>query len=644
MTPAQLLDAHPGVRVVTVDLFDTLVTRSVAQPTHVFALMERELVARDGAQWAGFAVARVRAERRARHVAAAVSEHADVTIHDVMRELACVLSLAPAEREMLARLESDTEVSVTRPVPFGVSLVAEARRRGLPVFVVSDNYMPSSHLVNVVRAAGIEIPQGDIIVSCEHGAMKHDGSLWPVVLGRVGVEAREMLHVGDLPAADGSLPSRLGIHTHVEPAMRVSHREPLNTVPAVLPLSFMEAANRDAGADAARNLATGALAIVVAGQVLDAMTTARATGAVGVHFTSRDCWLAHRTWEQVRRTSPGLPASTYTAVSRSIVWRASLERMDDATAARFVGDDERLTLGRLGERFGCALVAPDGAPNDVEMDAATARAVLVANAPLIEASCRGLRERYAEYLRAQGLMNPGHHLLVDLGWSGSVVAGLAGIVAEVSGGAATCEGRFAALYWDATPQRRWLPLHGLACDELRPLDDNMRLLGVIRLFEALLTAPHGTVEDIRSGEAVFGESAAPSLNGCMWGDLADAVVETAVDIVLGRHTLVAPGDVTGEVVWASMMQVGHTPTEREVDLLSLVRHETSVDHGGDGEPIIAPGGVAAGPDTMTTYDRLLRHHWLQGSLASWASHEHSVPAVHDVRHHQHWTDVVWVPG
>jgi hypothetical protein len=44
MTPAELLDAHPHATVLTLDFFDTLVTRSVAQPTHVFAVMEERLV------------------------------------------------------------------------------------------------------------------------------------------------------------------------------------------------------------------------------------------------------------------------------------------------------------------------------------------------------------------------------------------------------------------------------------------------------------------------------------------------------------------------------------------------------------------------------------------------------------------------
>jgi FMN phosphatase YigB (HAD superfamily) len=644
VTPQQLLDAHPDVRILSVDLFDTLVTRSVAQPTHVFALMERDLLARDGTRWRGFAGARVLAERRARRTTAAVSEHADVAIQDVMRELACAIVLSPAERRMLMQLEMETELSVTRPVGFGVSLVAEARRRGLGVLVVSDNYMPSSHLAEVLRTAGMDVAQGDIVVSCEHGAMKHDGSLWPVVLGRAAVEAGKVLHVGDLNDADGSHPRRFGIRTHVEPAMRESHREPLNTAPSVLPLSVIEAANRDRGTDAAGNLATGALALVVAGQVLDAVRAVHDSAAVGVHFTSRDGWLAHRAYEHVRRENPGLPAATYSAVSRSLVWRASLGRMDETAASRFVGDDECLSLVRLGARVGCTLLGPKDVPVDGMLDAEAARKVLVANATAVEAACRDLRERYVGYLRSQGLLQPGHHVLVDLGWSGSVVAGLARMVTEESAGAATCEGRFVALYWDATPQRRHLPINGLACDELRPLEDNMRLLGVLRLFEALITAPHGPVEDIRSGEALFGEVIAPSLNGGDWTELADQVVSTATDIVLGRHALVRPGDVTGEVVWAALMQAGHTPTQREVELLSALRHETSVDHGGDGEPVVAPAVLGDSGDTAATYDRLLRHHWLQGSLVSWATRGESVSVVREIQGHQHWTGPVWVTG
>jgi hypothetical protein len=92
MTPAELLDSHPHATVLTLDFFDTLVTRSVAQPTHVFAVMEERLVSSEPARWHGFALHRVMAERRARSVMSAVDEHSDITLDHILRELASRLS------------------------------------------------------------------------------------------------------------------------------------------------------------------------------------------------------------------------------------------------------------------------------------------------------------------------------------------------------------------------------------------------------------------------------------------------------------------------------------------------------------------------------------------------------------------------
>ena len=619
VTPSQVLDAHPGAAVLTLDFFDTLVTRSVAQPTHVFAVMERELVAEHGERWAGFALRRVLAERGARSALAADDPHADVTFAQVLSRLAVDMRLGTADREMLARLETDTEIRHTVPVAWGAGLLAEARRRGLRVLVVSDNYMSSGHLVAVARAAGIELSPGEVIVSCEHGAMKRDGSLWRVVLDRAGVGPSGILHVGDLDDADGSIPAGLGIATHVEPAMRVSQREPLNTVPSVLPLSRIEAANRSThagGLHPVMNLATGAVAVIVAGQVLDIVRRCAETPVAGVHFTARDGHLAHAVYGRVRASRPDLPPHTYTEVSRSVAWRASLVRADEETVERFVAHDERLTTAGLGRRFGCELVSAH-AP-DEPLDATEARAVVVANAGVVEEACAGLRDRLLGYLDRQGVTSPGHHLMMDLGWSGSVVADVARVVRGARGDAATFEGRLTALYWDASPNRRSIALNGLAMDEFGTVEDNLRLLGALRVFEALLTAPHASVADYHDGAAVRGGTAgAPDL-GVPWEEYEDAVVGSATAMVLGGHPLVRPEEIDGRTVWATMMQVACTPTDAEVRALGGLHHETAIDHAGAGTPLVATAPVGFAPrDAPAVHAGLMRRHWLQGSLAAW---------------------------
>lgn len=643
MDPAErVLDSHKGIRALTVDFFDTLVTRSVAQPTHVFALIEKRLVAERGARWVGYAADRVMAEEQSRRWKREIDEHEDVTLDDILRELAVMRGLTVADRELLDELERHIEIEVARPVPFGTAIVNEARRRGLPVFIVSDNYMPAAHLVDFARAAGIQVDVGSVIVSCENGAMKHDGSLWPVVLRRVNAEPSEILHVGDLSGADGEIPSRLGFRTCVDSSMNFSHREPLNTTPSVLPLSFIEARNRDLSGEPGPNLARGVLGIVLAGQVLDVIRASTGRGVAGVHFTSRDGWMAHRVYGHVREERPDLPVHTYTAVSRSIVWRATINRVDASTAHRFVGDDERLSLARLGARMGCDLFGESDPDTVMEPD--TARQVIVANAPRIVNASAELRARYERYLESQGLTAPGHHILVDLGWSGSVMAGLAGICRGVSADQATFEGRFLGLYWDVAANRGSIPLHGFAMDDLARLDDNMRLLGSMRLWETLLSADHGSIIDVRDGKPIFADHIdTPTLNGCQWSDVADLAVSSAVDIVLGRHPSVRPEDITRETVWAAMMQIAQSPKREEVELLAMAHHETSVDHGAPGSPLVSEPNIASNDlEVDALYDRLIRHHWLQGSLAVWTGVDECRWTVDEINRRQPWTSRVWV--
>ena len=66
LTAQQVLDTYPHATVLSLDFFDTLVTRTVSQPTHVFAEMERQLVAEFGSEWKGFARTRVTVEHELR--------------------------------------------------------------------------------------------------------------------------------------------------------------------------------------------------------------------------------------------------------------------------------------------------------------------------------------------------------------------------------------------------------------------------------------------------------------------------------------------------------------------------------------------------------------------------------------------------
>ncbi len=656
LTAEQVLASAPNATVLTIDFFDTLVTRSVAQPTHVFAVMEAALIAELGDAWRGFAVVRVEAEHAAREKMAQVDDYADITLDDIIDELAQRLNLSIVERVMLHAREEETEISLARAVPFGTQMVEAARARGMRVVIVSDNYMSSTHLMNKAHATGYTwVTTSDIFVSCEHGGQKHNGKLWPVVMDAIGVSAETLLHVGDDATADDMVPRSLGITTHVRDQMRRSHRTMINTSPSVLPLSRIEATFRDAYEDAewdvAEVLGGGLVAMVVAAQIIDVQAVLGQRDVAGVHFAARDGYLAHQVWNMLRNEGMALPEATYTAFSRSVVWRSNVVDVEAVEFERFVGDDEFITRERLERRVGCVLISD--VASDVLLAPMQSREILQDNVGAIVEAATALRTRLLGYLQSHGVMDVGHHLVVDLGWTATTVADLAALAQSVSGDGATFEGRFTGLYWDATPQRARTAIHGFAMDDLGGTDDNVRLLGVIKLLEALVTAPHGSVVDYDiegNGFAPLFVETKPELDAyaAIVSRISDAAIRGAVQILQGTHLSgVRAADITGDAVWAAIMQVGHTPRADEIAELSVIHHVTSIDHEGMGRPLISSGPENPAEmhidELQEMYDTLIRRHWLRGSLASFAGNPDAQWIADEMYLHQPVTHPRWVP-
>ena len=382
LTAEEILAQHSQVDVLTLDVFDTAVTRAVAQPTHVFAHMEEHLVPMHGRVWKGFALRRVRAEHRARALKAISHPGHDVTLREILQNLASDAAhvLSRDEVAMLDELEHATEIQLARPVVLGCALAELARTRGLDVYFVSDNYMSSAHIVNMLHTVGLQwVQPGQVFVSSEHGSMKsgvlsrslrvEGPTLWEIVARTIqskqdsgaiapisaNVNGR-CLHVGDNVLADGFIPQQYGFLTHLDLSMLSSHRVMENTTPAVLPLSRIEAWQRDKAAngivDVAASIGSGLVAMVVAAQILDVQRVMQQREITGVHFVARDGYLAHQVWSSLQASGSQLPPASYMAFSRSVAWRARLTEVNESTIARFIGDDEELTMERLERRVG----------------------------------------------------------------------------------------------------------------------------------------------------------------------------------------------------------------------------------------------------------------------------------------------------
>ena len=196
-----VLDWFSGIRVLSLDCFDTLLWRDCHAPSDLFAALP------DINAWQ-----RVHGERRARQIARAARGVHDIAIDEIYR--AVMPRARDDDRARAITAELDAEARHCYGFAPTIALMREAKRRGIQVIVVSDTYLTPRQLLDLIaRAAGAEVAAliDRVFVSSLHGLPKAAG-LYREVLARIKAKPDQILHIGDNESADVGGVSPFGVH------------------------------------------------------------------------------------------------------------------------------------------------------------------------------------------------------------------------------------------------------------------------------------------------------------------------------------------------------------------------------------------------------------------------------------------------
>lgn len=204
----------PGVRVVSTDVFDTLVWRQVPEPVDAFPLVARRLREQGALSTSlssrGFAQLRRVAERRARMARQQALQQSEVRLEEIYALLPPWV-LGSASREVGIEAELDVEQELLVPDLDVVALLADAHAAGKIVVAISDTYFSEAQLRRLLDQPVLgEVHFDRIFTSSDHRVGK-SGGLFEVALRALGCEPEEMVHVGDNFEADVHYPSQLGV-------------------------------------------------------------------------------------------------------------------------------------------------------------------------------------------------------------------------------------------------------------------------------------------------------------------------------------------------------------------------------------------------------------------------------------------------
>lgn len=644
---------------VAFDVFDTLLVRAVTRPVDAFRVAEelvnqrtRRLVLPGGAD------ARVAAEAALRAEAAREGRSPDtVTLAAIWERAGAEAGYDAALAAVLLEMELEAERLLLRPAPAAAELLRFALEQGIDVVLVSDTYLPSAFVASVLAAHGLDGYRA-LMVSCEEGAAKSDGSLWARLVGRH--PGARIVHVGDDPMADVVQPRAFGIETHHQCKPVTALRLMLGPAAALNGPALGERLDRDGfrllntqrsllhapsahlavaqpGVSAARACGYGALGPMLVGYVQWLHRAAVAGGHDHLFFLSRDGHIMQEAYRAL--LGPEALPSTYLAASRRLYNLAAITEtlgvrdvdfLSQAASDISVGEFfSRLGLPEVeeGARALAARLNLDSAAPGRDHHAAVRACFWQLAGPLASAAVAE-RATLLAYWEQAGLLSARRPAVVDIGWHGSLERSMRRVLAL-----AGVDRPLAGLYFGLhavrgdEPPGAGAPAPQAFVDGGRAADRlvHHRLVwSSVAVLEFCFTRPEGTVVGLAPGPdgRLAPRHAADQMPVADRAVLAD-VQEGALAYVgdFAAATAALPGPVTRlerAAALEAMVLLVTEPTAAAADVFGRRRHGDGFGSGVTWEPIGAPEHgpeyYAGRPDALEEEAR--RASWKHGFAAN----------------------------
>lgn len=185
-------------KVKSFDVFDTLVTRKVGLPKHIYLLTGMKANKRGDFNLDPeiFAEERVKAEKQLKEVIGVPD------IQAIYNKLAENLDLSTKLRDKLLDLELSTEFENIIPVQKHVELLKKMRKEGSEIIYISDMYLNENIIRKILSEKGILLEGEKIYVSCDCGVSKKSGFLFNKVAEDLCIEKTEIHHFGNSKSTD----------------------------------------------------------------------------------------------------------------------------------------------------------------------------------------------------------------------------------------------------------------------------------------------------------------------------------------------------------------------------------------------------------------------------------------------------------
>ncbi len=192
------------------DVFDTVITRTVANPIDVFAHIKNRMGQIQGVPEKLInSFSRIR--RHEEIAARRKSSNEDISIKDIYNEIQENYNLEKDVVDSLISLEIQVEREFIKPISPTIEEISRMRARGSEIIFISDMYLPQEFIESILLDFGAFNPGDRLYLSGQIGLSKATGSLYRYILNERDLRPDQLVHYGDNKKSDIDIPQSFGI-------------------------------------------------------------------------------------------------------------------------------------------------------------------------------------------------------------------------------------------------------------------------------------------------------------------------------------------------------------------------------------------------------------------------------------------------
>lgn len=186
-------------KVISFDIFDTLLVRPVIEPSDILFLLSRKYTGYENI----FLKNRINAEKEI--------NKKNTTIYDIWDHIAELTGISNTQKMKFLKEEFNLEYNFLYSRKLGHELFDYATKLNKKIILTSDMYLPSDFLNKVLHKNGYNGYE-KIYISCECNCRKDSGDLYSYILKKEKVKSNQIVHIGDNRYSDYKMAKKQGLN------------------------------------------------------------------------------------------------------------------------------------------------------------------------------------------------------------------------------------------------------------------------------------------------------------------------------------------------------------------------------------------------------------------------------------------------